>query len=145
MGKKSSHVRVSVVFIGLGFCMLSGLAPAATPEISGILESLTSVHPVGEVAISPDGNQVVYGNVLTGKRAGADVDVSALWIAKSSDGSGAIRLTACPGSVCDEHGAAWSPNGTQIAFVTTDEKDQTQIAVASASGGAVKIITTAHG
>ena len=145
MGKQSGYMPLSRVFIKLSFCMLSGLAAAATPKISDILESLTSVHSIGEVAISPDGNQVVYGTVLTGKRAGADVDVSALWIAKSSDGSGGIRLTACPGSVCDEHGAAWSPDGRQIAFVTTDEKDQPQIAVASATGRDVKIITAAHG
>ena len=145
MGKQSGYMPLSRVFIKLSFCMLSGLAAAATPKISDILESLTSVHSIGEVAISPEGNQVVYGTVLTGKRAGADVDVSALWIAKSSDGSGGIRLTACPGSVCDEHGAAWSPDGRQIAFVTTDEKDQPQIAVASATGRDVKIITAAHG
>jgi dipeptidyl aminopeptidase/acylaminoacyl peptidase len=125
--------------------MLSGFAAAAMHDISGILVSLTSVHPVGEVAISPDGKHVIYGNVLTGKRSGADVDVSALWIVNTIDGSDAIRLTGCPGSMCDEHGAAWSPDGTQIAFVTTDEKDQPQIAVATATGRDVKIITTAHG
>jgi len=133
------------VLIELCCCMLSGFAAAAMPDISGILDSLTSVHPVGEVAISRDGRHVIYGNVLTGKRGGADVDVSALWIVNSIDGSGAIRLTGCPGSVCDEHDAAWSPDGTQIAFVTTDEKDQPQIAVASATGRDIKIITTAHG
>jgi len=47
----------------------------------------------------------------------------------ASDGSGAARLTACPGSVCDEHSAAWSPDGTRVAFVTTDAAEQTQIAV----------------
>jgi dipeptidyl aminopeptidase/acylaminoacyl peptidase len=133
------------VLIELCCCMLSGVAAAAASDISAILDSLTSVHPVGEVAISPDGMHVIYGYVLTGKRGGADVDVSALWIVNSIDGSGAIRMTACPGSVCDEHGAAWSSDGTQIAFVTTDEKDQPQIAVASAAGRDVKIITTAHG
>ena len=125
--------------------MLSGVAAAASSDVSGILDSLTSVHSVGEVSISPDGRHVIYGNVLAGKRGGADVDVSALWIVNSTDGSGAIRLTACPGSVCDEHGAAWSPDGTQIAFVTTDEKDQPQIAIASATGRDIKTITTAHG
>ncbi len=45
---------------------------------------------------------------------------SALWIVEAQDGSGArVRLTACPGAVCDEHGVAWSPDGGQIAFVTT--------------------------
>jgi Tol biopolymer transport system component len=85
-------------------------------------------NPFSEVAISPDGSRVVYGSVLTGKRGGAESDVSALWIANATDGSGVARLTACPGSVCDEHGTAWSPDGSRLAFVTTDAKEQTQIA-----------------
>jgi dipeptidyl aminopeptidase/acylaminoacyl peptidase len=103
------------------------------------------VHPFSEVALSPDGKHVVYGTVVTGKRGGADVDVSSLWIVNAHDGSGAVRLTACPGSVCDEHGAAWSPDGTHIAFVTTDAKEQLQVATADASGNGVKTITNAQG
>src|SRR2546425_875929 len=55
------------------------------------------------------------------------------------------RLTACPGRVCDEHGAAWSADGTQVAFVTTDDKDQPQIAVGAADSRQIKTITSAHG
>jgi len=117
----------------------------SAPDISSILDALGSVHPFSEVALSPDGNRLVYGNVVTGKRGGADVDVSALWIVNARDGSGAVRLTACPGSVCDEHGAAWSPDGTQIAFVTTDVKEQPQIATAAASGSRVAAVTKAQG
>jgi dipeptidyl aminopeptidase/acylaminoacyl peptidase len=129
----------------LFFCLLSGFAAAETTDVSGILDSLASVHPVGEVAISPDGKRVVYANVITGKRRGADVDVSALWIASARDGSGANRLTACPATVCDEHGAVWSPDGAHIAFITTDDKDQPQVAVASVTEGNARIITDAHG
>ena len=88
-------------------------------------------YGITRLAISPDARRVIYGSVVTGKRGGAEVDVSALWIANANDGSGAARLTACPGSVCDEHGAAWSPDGTQVAFVTTDAKEQTQVAIAT--------------
>jgi dipeptidyl aminopeptidase/acylaminoacyl peptidase len=115
------------------------------PAVNAALDALAAVHSFGEVAISPDGRRVVYGNIVPGKRGGADVDASALWIADARDGSGAARLTACPDAVCDEHGAAWSPDGTHIAFVTTDAAEQTQIAVASLAGGSVQIITRAHG
>ena len=117
----------------------------APPAISTILDALNAVHPFSEVALSPDARHLVYGNVVTGKRGQADVDVSALWIVDARDGSGAVRLTACPGSVCDEHGAAWSPDGMQIAFVTTDAKEQTQIATANASGAGVVTVTQARG
>lgn len=122
------------------------LAKSDSPlPISAVLDALGSVHPFIEVALSPDGKHVVYGTAVTGKRGGADVDVSSLWIVNSHDGSGAVRLTACPGSVCDEHGAAWSPDGTHIAFVTTDAKEQMQVATADASGNGVKTITNAQG
>lgn len=126
-------------------CVLSEAAGAQGPSIAKAVEALTSVHPLGEVAISPDGKRVVYGSIVTGKRGGAEVDSSVLWIANARDGSSAARLTACPDVACDEHGAAWSPDSKQIAFVTTDEHDQTQLAVASATGSDVRVITAAHG
>ncbi len=125
--------------------MLANPAAAQPAPVTAVLDALSSVHPFGEVAISPNGKRVVYGNVVAGKRGGAEVEVSALWIAHASDGSGAARLTACPGSVCDEHSAAWSPDGARVAFVTTDATEQTQIAVATLSDRNVKIITSAHG
>jgi dipeptidyl aminopeptidase/acylaminoacyl peptidase len=126
-------------------CLVAPPAAAQSPAISRALDALDSVHAIGEVALSPDGRRLVYGRVVRGKRAGADVDVSALWIVDARDGSGETRLTACPDTVCDEHSAAWSPDGTRIAFVTTDEKEQPQIAVAAANGSGVHSITRAHG
>ncbi len=113
--------------------------------IDDVLTSITSVHPFSEVAMSPDGRTVVFGNTVSGKRGGAEVDASALWLSPASDGSHPNRLTACPASACDEHGAAWSADGQQIAFVTTDTSEQTQIAVANADGSHVSVLTHAHG
>jgi dipeptidyl aminopeptidase/acylaminoacyl peptidase len=134
--------RLAIAFFISAF---AGLAAADPAHISGILEQLASIHSIGEVVISPDGKQVIYGTSITGRQGGADVDVSALWMANAKDGTGAMRLTACPGSVCDEHGAAWSPDGKGVAFVTTDEHDQPQIAIAQADNRGVTVITAAHG
>lgn len=129
-------------------CLLAATASAAAvepPGVGTILDVLNAVHPFGEVALSPDGRRLVYGSVLTGKRGGADVDVSALWLVNARDGSAPVRLTACPGSSCDEHGAVWSADGSLIVFVTTDAREQAQIAVADSTGGSASTLTQAHG
>jgi len=120
-------------------------APAEPTHVSTILDALASIHSFGEAAISPDGKRVIYSTSITGRQGGAEVDVSALWLANAKDGTGVTRLTACPGSVCDEHGAAWSADGKRIAFVTADAHGQPQIAVAQTDTREVKVITSAHG
>ena len=113
--------------------------------LNAILDGLNSVRPFSEVALSPDGKRLVYGNVVTGKRGSADVDVSALWIINARDGTTPVRLTACPGSICDEHGAAWSADSSRIAFVSTGADEQAQIVIADAAGGNATTLTLAHG
>ncbi len=135
----------------------SALVPAAAAPSPGVVRALAafnSVHAISEVALSPDGRHLVYGTLERGTRDGADVEVTVLWIVNAKDGSGATRLTACSGSLagalkhahgCDEHSAAWSPDGSHIAFVTTDGKGQPQIALAPASGASVQLVTHARG
>ncbi len=135
---------VLALSLSLG-CGVAAAAQAPSSSDTALLDTLSAVHPFSEVALSPDGRHVIYGSVVTGKRGGADVDVSALWIVDAKDGSHPTRLTACPGTVCDEHGAAWSPDGSHIAFVTTDASEQAQIAVADLRGGGVRTLTQAHG
>jgi dipeptidyl aminopeptidase/acylaminoacyl peptidase len=134
-----------VVAVGIFFYAGVTCADAQTPGIEQVLNALRSVHAMSEVAISPDGKHVVYASQVSGKRGSADVDVSALWLANTADGSGAMRITACPAAVCDEHSAAWSPDSTRIAFVTTDDKQQTQIAIVSSDGRSLRTITHASG
>jgi dipeptidyl aminopeptidase/acylaminoacyl peptidase len=126
-----------------------GLSGAAqSPGVREALDALTAVHVLTEVSLSPDGERVVYGQLATAKRDGAEVEISTLWLASAQDGSGLTRLTACPGAVCDEHSAAWSSDGTRIAFVTTDAKEQAQIALAGVSSAGAPhttILTHAHG
>jgi dipeptidyl aminopeptidase/acylaminoacyl peptidase len=125
--------------------LLAGPARADDSIAARFLEATRSVQPLSEVALSPDGHRLVYGSTVAGQRGGAEVEVSALWIVDAHDGSGATRLSACPGAVCDERGAAWSSDGRRIVFVTTDAAEQTQIAVASAEGRDVRILTHAQG
>jgi len=137
-------MMMSLAPVVLCCCPLLAAADAPTP-ISMALQALGSVRALDEVALSPDGRHVVYGSIVTGTRDGAEVDVTALFLADAHDGSHVQRLTACPGTVCDERSVAWSPDGTQIAFVTTDTAEQPQLAIAAADGSGVHTISHAHG
>lgn len=138
------------IFAGLSL-MLTGpglpvIADAAAPaSIGAALDALGSVHALSEVTLSPDGRTVIYGDTVRGRRGEAEVDASALWIIDARDGSGARRLTACAGRICDEHGAAFSPDGRKVAFVTTDESEQPQLAIATLADLKVRLLTQAHG
>ena len=87
---------VSLVSWGFLAVCASPAHAAGPPASAAILDGLNSVHPFAEVALSPDGKRVVYGNVVTGKRSGADVDVSALWIVDARDGSGRDAADGLP-------------------------------------------------
>jgi dipeptidyl aminopeptidase/acylaminoacyl peptidase len=144
ISRKRRPAVFGTAIVVLGYLM-PNVAAGTSLAIPQVLDALSSVHPIAEVAISPDGRRLIYGTVVTGSRGGADVDVSSLWAVNTSDGSGRVRLTACQGSVCDEHAAAWSPDGKLIAFITTDGKEQTQVAVAHADGSGVRTLTDVHG
>ena len=46
--------------------------------VADVMSTLGSVHSFREVAMAPDGKHVVYGMIVTGRRGGSAVDVSAL-------------------------------------------------------------------
>src|SRR2546427_12805654 len=97
----SMNEHVAAVGCSVATVLLCGMlakpAAAQPAPVTVVLDTLSSVHPFGEVAISPHARRVVYGSGGTGKRAGAEVDVSGLWIANASEGSGAARLAGWPG------------------------------------------------
>lgn len=123
--------------LGLTLLLAVTARAAEVPRaIEAALTALNSVHALNEVALSPDGRQLIYGRTVTGTRGGAEVDISALYLVRASDGANAVRLTACAGTACDEHSPAWSADGRQIVFVTTDAHEQAQLASADAHGAA---------
>ena len=133
--------RIRLSAIVLVACLSAPLwAGAATPEpipFDEIAAALNSVHQFSQVALSPNAERFAYVETVA--------DRSAIRLADVARPANVHTITACPGRKCDESDIAWSPEGGRIAFVTTDPKGQTQIAVEDFALGPARIITQAKG
>ena len=116
--------------------LLTALA-AAQPvvPVDPALAEIAATRRFVQAAISPDGAHVAY------VEAGAEPGKSAVYIAPR------IRVTAGDGKAMhDEEAVAWSPDSKQLAFLSDHEKkDQLQLYVAPAGGGAARQLTHLKG
>ncbi|TNE60501.1 MAG: S9 family peptidase [Alphaproteobacteria bacterium] len=88
-------------------------------------------------AISPDGAQVAY--VISTHNLDADAQVSDLYIVPYKGGD-SVQLTDTP--FASEWAPKWSPDGTEVAFLSDRGADETvQIWLMPASGGAPRMLT----
>ncbi|NIN72654.1 MAG: prolyl oligopeptidase family serine peptidase [Gemmatimonadetes bacterium] len=90
---------------------------------------LYRIRTAGDVAISPDGEQVAF--VVTQIDSAADAYYSHLWLAGMS-GRSVRQLTR--GAVRDRD-PAWSPDGSKIAFVSGRGEGGAQIYILPLEGG----------
>jgi dipeptidyl aminopeptidase/acylaminoacyl peptidase len=96
---------VSSALVGCAALIAGRVTVAAQPsDANGVFEHLFSLNTIDEVAISPDGSRVAW--VADG------IKISAA----SSPGGSPATIAARPGPN-DQHGVAWSRDGSQLAFL----------------------------
>jgi dipeptidyl aminopeptidase/acylaminoacyl peptidase len=96
---------------------------------------------MGEPVVSPDGRWIVFS--LTEPNYDPVKQTSDLWIVRA-DGSEAPRQLTFTKDA--ESGAAWSPDGTRVAFCTKREGDQMpQVYVLPLGGGEARRVTNFAG
>ena len=106
----------------------------------------TTVRNYRETAISPDGKRVAWVEALDG--AGGPSGSSGIFVADlATDAGRPRRITAGDHHLgCAEHSIAWSPDSTQLAFLSDrDRAGQLQLYVAPADGGPARRLTTVSG
>ena len=111
---------------------------AGAQTLDRTLAEIGAVRQFQQAAISPDGSRVAFVEALP------SLGKSAIYVAGlQSAGAARIRISAGDGKAAhDEHGLVWSPDSKQIAFLSDHEKkDQLQLYVAPAGGGAAKQLT----
>jgi dipeptidyl aminopeptidase/acylaminoacyl peptidase len=120
---------------------LAGVLCAQT-SVERVLAELAAVRDFREAAISPDGARVAWVEAPQAHRT-ASVYLQEL----RNPAAKPRRVTAgLRDQICDEHGIAWSPDSARLAFLSDcQSKDQLQLYVAPASGGAPRKITSLKG
>jgi dipeptidyl aminopeptidase/acylaminoacyl peptidase len=111
---------------------------AHDPRIDQILRSLEQVRTVSEIELSPDGKLIAW-NVS---------DPGGIELAPVDDPTHNRRISACGGgAVGEEHGLAWSPDSTKLAFFSNcTANHETAIFLADpASNAAPRLLTPLNG
>ena len=102
-------------------------------------ETLMSVERVGAPAVSPDGRYAVY---VVSQPKLADNKIHRTLFRLDLDTDEVAELTPGPGEHSDP---AWSPDGTEIAFVSTRGNDGAQLWTLRLDGGEARQITSGYG
>jgi dipeptidyl aminopeptidase/acylaminoacyl peptidase len=100
-------------------CALIAAAPGDAPSLEQVVRASYAVHDLGDALLSPDGSAVLYReSFAVASNASASLRISRLYVQRR-DGTAPIRITAgAPGKDYDEEEAAYSPDGTKIAFLS---------------------------
>jgi dipeptidyl aminopeptidase/acylaminoacyl peptidase len=113
-----------------------GASSSRDAVIDQTIATLLRVQTFEQVAISPDGSRVAYVKVVRGAN-GEKTKETGVYVQPLNGSTGASPVVA---KKTEEASAvAWSPDSTQIAFVTD------QLYVASRDGGNVRALTTGNG
>jgi dipeptidyl aminopeptidase/acylaminoacyl peptidase len=132
------------------FTCAQGASAASNPEaaassdhahIEEVLNGLSRGRSVGQVAVSPDGRQLVW---IQHASEGVEIRVAPL-----DDLTQSQRITAAakPEQHCDEGNIAWSPDSKELAFFSDCAKldEQTDLYVSHLDGSAPQRLTELDG
>lgn len=84
----------------------------ANQDLAGATRLTRGSADSGWPVWSPDGKRLAFDSSRTDPRPGDSTQINDIFV-MNADGSGVTKLTASKGSSAD---AAWSPNGTLVAF-----------------------------
>jgi dipeptidyl aminopeptidase/acylaminoacyl peptidase len=111
---------------------------AESNTVDEVLHTLAAVRSYYEVAISPDGTRLAWVE----NRTGEGVHGTSILVAGPSDFSQARRITATDNGSAYEDQIAWSPDGTQLAFLSdAAQSGQQQLYVADIESGKARRLT----
>src|SRR5687768_14090013 len=108
---------------------------SARPPVE--VDDLYAIKGVADVQLSPDGRRVAY--VLSEIDREADDYRTSVWVAASDGSAPARRFTFGPKK---DSAPRWSPDGSQLAFLSDRDGGAPQLYVMPASGGEGRKLTS---
>jgi len=125
--------------------LVAFLAPAFAAQearIDQVLTQLNQVHSFSGVSISPDGQWISWTQPASG-----DSDDTNIFVLNWKDSSAKPKqITAGDRSKpFQEHGVAWSPDSTRLAFFSNADSAQDQLFVQSIGDGKARALTNVTG
>ena len=132
--------------LGLALASLLALPGAsAAPSVDAVFESQQQVRHFHDAAISPDGKRVAW-SVKSREGDDGPERLGSVFVAELPAGAPRRLTAAADGRTRRELGAAFSPDGKTIAFLSDASQDrQAQIWLAPAAGGAPRQLTRVAG
>ena len=122
--------------------------PQASGRLDDVVKTLFAAHTFEQVALAPDGNSVAWVEAVHPKNNRVVVGSSSVIYVKNLKSAAPPRRISAgvADALHSETGVAWSPDSQRIAFLSdAAKKDQLQLYVTNATGGAAKMLTNAKG
>jgi acylaminoacyl-peptidase len=143
MNRTSAFLRMTFLLL---ICLYPLPVRAEQSDVAAALDALSKVRDFEQVAISPDGAQVAWVELLH-DASGAPSRNTAIYCGSRSDAAARPkRITVASGNDAREHDIAWSPDSRQIVFVSDAEKSGVpQLYVTFCSGSKPKRVTSLAG
>jgi dipeptidyl aminopeptidase/acylaminoacyl peptidase len=116
-------------------------AAAQKSAADAVMDQAFAVRRFRQAAISPDGKRVAWVESL--KTAdGTPTAGAAIYVAALGDPAARKQVSAAAGAPHREHDIAWSPDGSELAFLSDAESSgQLQLCVANVTSGAARQLT----
>ncbi|HKN74291.1 MAG TPA: S9 family peptidase [Candidatus Acidoferrum sp.] len=121
------------LFIVVLLAVQSSVMPQEAGKHAITFADMIQMHRVGEAQVSPDGKWVVY--TVSTPDLDANRGVSNIWIVPTTGGA-SLQLTQSG----HDSSPVWSPDGKQIAFLSSRSGDS-QVYLLSMDGGEAKPLT----
>jgi dipeptidyl aminopeptidase/acylaminoacyl peptidase len=138
--REESKLIINLALTVAVVAALTGPTTQATHKAGAL--SPPGLHKFGSVALSPNGAEVAAIESVVPLDTGAPDPHGVVVLRSAATGTVVRRIDPC--ATCNYAGAAWSPDGKALAFVSTDRKAATATLFV-AGGAAINSVAVVHG